>query len=86
MGNVSMLPKFREFDARVRQRFSEGGGNGGGDVMWQQSVENRLTGLDLRIEGMRKDINGDFRWTWGGMVVGVLTLLGTMAAGFGWLP
>jgi len=86
MGEISTLPNFREFDARVRQRFPEGGGGaGGGDVMWQQSVENRLTGLDMRIEGMRKDINGDFRWTWGIVVASFAGLLGAVARGFNWL-
>ena len=35
---------------------------------WQSSMENRLGSFDRRLEDLRKVIDRDFRWTWGGMV------------------
>ena len=53
--------------------------------MWQQSVETRLGQLHQGMRDLRADMNKDFRWTWGGMVVGVFLVLGVMAKGFGWV-
>ena len=60
-----------------------GAGSGGSDVdAWQTSVENRLTSLDRRIDGFRSDMSSNFRWTWGGLATGILTVLAAFAGGF----
>ena len=49
---------------------------------WQTSVENRLTSLDGRLDRFKSETNSNFRWTWGAMGTGVITVLGAFAAGF----
>lgn len=62
-----------------------GSGNGGGGMdPWQSSVESRLTSLGQDVRDLRKDMNGDFRWTWGLLVAGLIGLGTMMAHGFGW--
>ena len=67
-------------DRRIRAVFDElaRGGGGGGMDAWQQTVETRLG--DLR-EDVR-DLRSDFRWTWGGLALGFVTLGGMLIAGY----
>lgn len=83
--NVLAGPWLENSDREIRRRFGHSGDDGGDGHMWEQSVENRLGALDQRIEALRSDMNRDFRWTWGGMIAGLILLLGVLAKGFGWL-
>ena len=86
MGSVHNLLDNPEFERRVLKRYGRFGGNGsGGDDMWQQSVESRLTELGTRLENLRSDMRSDFRLTWALTIGGILGLAGLMAKGFGWL-
>ena len=85
MTDIVPHPKVDEYEKRVGERFQQYGGNGGGNGMWQQSVESRLGELRQDIRDLRSDMNKDFRWTWGGMAGGVLLVLGVLAKGFGWI-
>lgn len=59
---------------------------------WQQSVENRLTGIDQRllniqgqIDDLRRDLRGEIRTVLYGGIAAVVALAGMMARGFGWI-
>lgn len=71
-----------------------GGGGGTYDGMdgWQTSVENRLQSVDTRllhldgkVETLRRDMDGQFRLTWAGLIAGFLITWGGLIWGFLWL-
>lgn len=81
MGSVVPENWRAEYARSAVEQFDRLGGGNGGNSMWQQSVENRLSQIHQDI----RDLRSDFRWTWGGMVIGGIGFLGVLAKGFGWL-
>lgn len=77
----------------------KGGGDGGTFSGMPPDLPERVAKLETHIEHMnrniatlqtdvrdiRRDMNADFRYTWGGLILGGLMLLGTLAKGFKWI-
>ncbi len=85
-------PDTRLLDERIKVALERpglailgGGGDDTGMSAWQQSVENRLGQLAEEVRQLRDHMRDDFRWTWGGMIAGLVLLLGVLAKGFGWI-
>ena len=82
MTKVVPHPKIDEYRTRIGEHFQQYGGNGGGNGMWQESVENRLADLSTRLENLGREMRTNFLWTWAGLAVMFVILAGLSIQGY----
>lgn len=84
-------PDTRILDARIGQMLAErfatlerrgGGGHDSGMDAWQASVENRLTAISSRLDGLGTKIDSQFKWVLGVYGAGFTFLLGALTLGY----
>lgn len=92
-------PTFDILDQRIDRALDERGlkSGGGGDnnsgmearvaklEALAESTDRRMTVVEQDIRELRRDMRGDFRTTWAGLIAVALGLAAMMAKGFHWI-